>query len=365
KTYTIHSIKKIYKHVPVYDLHIEKTHNFFVNINKQTNILVHNTLRPPDSITVHTLTPGYNYTGYVYNISLNNASYGNNGKVLVNASGYIHGPYDLPPMPPPGSQPYMGWLWFSSGRYNFSFKIKDTNGESEWSDEFIINVTYGINPVPWDYTSIRTSTVGTGITWTATSYSDSINYTVNAGSPLTGAVRIDIYNDSKNANNFTLNDTLPSGRIWVFDLGSLTQTLPYSDGTYQMILENSGIMLIEPGRTQFLDDIGFYNGTNSLGFRVIQLRKDDTGGSQGGGSGVYRFSAQTKNNYLRELENRNGIYNFTLQIYGEHSQEWINYFTSLYGFIEIDSNTIRYPVNGKQFILATSVLKLGLEAITS
>jgi hypothetical protein len=135
--------------------------------------------------------------------------------------------------------------------------------------------------------------------------------------------------------------------------------LPYSNKHCEVYLENGGILIDEGGYKDILGNIGFYETSDGVGFRVIQIRTDR---ASGGGSGIYRFKIETCWNMLRELELpiEQGIYNFNIHLTGDRYKDWLDYFTDIYDFSYVDANTILYDINGKQFILASAVMRIDL-----
>ena len=196
-------------------------------------------------------------------------------------------------------------------------------------------------------------------------------WNITATEPLNGTLRIDLYNSDYHP--IYLGGDLPFGRIWVFDLGSITYESPHNMGTQRTIFENGGILTSGPINNNILSPPSFFEKDNAIGFRIIQIGKSyATGGS---GRGMYEIGLDMKNSHSREPRvtesNKNvdnTIYNFKMQIFDsseEVEELWINYFTTSYDFEKIPDrpNTIYYQRNGIPFVLDSSFIEVNVEAV--
>ncbi len=397
--YSVDSFERVYSRVPTFDLSVNGCHNFFVDIGDE-DVLVHNQDLPPletSNFTINTPTPSYIYTGYPYNITLRNVSAGvsfsnidyvqvqwnwsgksiENGLItwdLINTPEWTACSFEENTNNGKINITLPAFWQKNSGDYKFSAKVKIFNNivpsheETPWSDYKNYTVNYGAG-IP-TYYLYRNSTLTNDFTIPnppATNPSKppqtySINNLPAISPPLQGAVRIDLYNSS--TSYYFLNGTLPVGKIWIFDLGSINYILPYSDGTYEIIMQNGGTVAIGPESTRILDNMGFYETTNSLAVRLINFRAKEGRSSRGSGSGSYQFRFETQYSLLYDLR-KSGVYNFTIQFYGEHYDIWLKDLLNRYDFLKIDSHTIRYSKDGIRFLFTQALVKTNIQRIRS
>jgi hypothetical protein len=423
----VSSLRGVFGCVPVFDLSVEGCHNFFVNVDGNVDVLVHNQDYdvpnepfppvPEGNITLHTPSPGENYTGYPYKITIDNidtnntispASGDTNFTFLrfnwsfyanriylsdwINFSGADSNPYTLAPyvgsygfnvinisMPAP--------IWFSNrGLYSLTVQVNVSNNScqkhyynlSKWSDPFYCYADSGVI-FPTDALDVFTTIFNNQ--YKSSDIIDNVTvdpleaYIFDVNIPtskpeLTGAVRIDLYNSTRSIGdgpgNFTRNGSFPVGRIWIFDMGVINYILPYYDGTYKIVMENGGTFLISPeGESRVLDNIGFYETSDSISMRVISIKRfeDKSYLARGSGECVFRF--ENTHSYGREFGD-NFVYNFTIKIYGTNSDVLLEYMERRFDFIRIDEDTLQYGSNdGKKLLLINTILKANVERILS
>ncbi len=412
--YSVFSKRCVFRSVPVFDLSVEGCHNFFVGVEDDVDVLVHNTdpkqpIAPsPKNITIHTPTPGENYTGYPYNISisyihLNNAINPTSGDtnytfLRFNWSFYANriflsdwrnfsDSYTIADTETRGkfindviniSMPEPVWF-LDPGLYRLTVQVKVVNNSgsnvSNWSKPIYFDVDPGVI-IPMDaidvFTTIfdKPSDVIDNVTGGETEICI-FDVKIPSSKPeLTGAVRIDLYNSTHSTGdgpgNFTRNGTFPVGRIWLFDMGVINYILPYYDGTYKIVMENGGTVLLSPdGEARFLDHLSFYESSNSISMRVISIKRfeDESYLARGAGECVFRF--KNAHSYGREFGDKL-VYNFTIKMFGSNADVWLEYFERRFKFVRIDENTIEYDsVDGKKLILVSSILKANVERLLS
>lgn len=187
--------------------------------------------------------------------------------------------------------------------------------------------------------------------------------TIDATWPLNGTLRIDLF--SSFYRPIGGQGSLPFGRIWVFDLGSITYESPHSMGTQRTIFENGGILTFGPIGNNIKSKPSFFEEDDAIGFRIIQIGKSYT--TSAGGSGTYEIGLNMKNSYSREPRFF-PIYNFKMQIHDSFEKVedlWINYFTTSYDFEKIQDrpNTIYYQTNEKSLVLDSSFIEVNIGRI--
>lgn len=74
------------------------------------------------------------------------------------------------------------------------------------------------------------------------------------------------------------------GRIWLFDTGSISYSLPSSSGTYGVITENMGIVLVYPGSSYLKEEPVVFNKSNAFVLQVLQVKPVGSSGGVGAGT---------------------------------------------------------------------------------
>jgi len=157
--------------------------------------------------------------------------------------------------------------------------------------------------------------------------------TITASRSLTDAVQIDV-NDSS-------DDLI--GRIWLFDPGSISYKMSASIGTYQMIVENGGVISMLDNNGYLAYEPTIHHKDDSLVMQIIQLKSGEL--LKGGSTASATFLIKSNASYVRESKAAVTT-SFKMQIYGDHSKQWKNYFKvyhnfSQYGEVVLYLNTIR------------------------
>ena len=416
--YSIFSKSFVFDCVPVFDLSVEGCHNFFVNVESGVDVLVHNVAPPdqpiapgPENITLHTPTPGENYTGYPYNITIDNIHTNttinptsgdtNFTQLRFNWSFYANRIYLsdwINFSGPPDSYPYalnthvdsngrnltnisMPWpTWFvDSGHYELTVQVKVINSSgynlSNWSGAFSCDVDPGVY-IPRDAVHVFTTIFDKPpdvIVNSTGAETEICTFEINIPHEkpeLTGAVRIDLYNSTfspetgSGPGNFTRNGTFPVGRIWIFDMGVINYNLPYYDGTYKIVMENGGTVVLSPdGESRFLDNLGFYETSDSISMRVISIKRFENESYLARGAGECIFRFKNAHSYGREFGDKI-VYNFSIKMFGSNADVWLEYMERRFKFVRIDENTLKYDcVDGKKLLVVSSVLKANVERI--
>lgn len=146
---------------------------------------------------------------------------------------------------------------------------------------------------------------------------------------LCDAVKIDIKN--------SLGEVI--GRIWLFDVGSITYETSSSNGMYKFVAENGGVVAVQNTQGYNYHPPIIYLKNGQLVMNVIQIKPVDITGGGGNGANTYTFLIKSNSTIIRE----NGINIpefFKMKIVGSKQvvDAWIEYFTSEYGF-ELASGT--------------------------
>jgi len=241
------------------------------------------------------------------------------------------------------------------GTYTITLQVKDINGTIYEGDN-ITEISVGTGDyLPEDrYYSESPIKNGANPIWT-----------IEATKPLNGTLRIDLFGGGSWTD-------IPFGRIWVFDLGSITYESRNDIGSQITIFQNGGILTFGPINNGIKSHPSFFEEDEAIGFRIIQIGESYVKGV--GGSGVYEIGLNMKNSYSREPRvteeesQYSQIYNFKMQIYDpfeEATELWINYFTTSYDFERIVDrpNTIYYTENGKHFVLDSSFIEVNIEGL--
>jgi hypothetical protein len=142
------------------------------------------------------------------------------------------------------------------------------------------------------------------------------------------AVKIDIKEDPSGG---------VMGRIWLFDVGSITYDISSSNGIYKFVAENGGVVAVQNTQGYNYHPPIIYLKNGQLIMNVIQIKPVDITGASG--ANTYTFLIKSNSTIIRE----NGINIpefFKMEIVGDKLvvDAWIEYFTSEYGF-ELASGT--------------------------
>ena len=185
--------------------------------------------------------------------------------------------------------------------------------------------------------------------------------TFTATKNLEGNLLIDLY-DNTLPNP---KDTIPMGRIWVFELGSITYKAHYNFGNQKTVFENGAIM------STGVKDKGIINNpaliiTNdkTVALRVIQIHA--VGRNSFSGRNTPKVEFDLKNSFKREKPTDylittfgSHVSNLKFQIFGDNEQVWLDYFTNMDDFtISVDPNTVSYNIDGINFILDSSFIEV-------
>jgi hypothetical protein len=192
-----------------------------------------------------------------------------------------------------------------------------------------------------------------------------------------GNFRIDLFNVSNvifteqlaSGYSCTIGYT-PFGRIWIFDLNSLSYTSTYSSGNHKVMYENGAILIEEPDQVIFKKYPTFFEEKSVISLRVINTYLKDLSYQFLSGQGVYRLKFRNLGSISRESL-LDPVFNFKLQVFGENSEYWVDYYLDNYNFSKkldgqdsLYDSTIFYNEQGKLLIFDTSLIETSLEGIT-
>lgn len=194
---------------------------------------------------------------------------------------------------------------------------------------------------------------------------------------LKGNFRIDLFNSSKVIFTEQLDEYYyptigytPFGRIWIFDLNSLSYISTYSSGNHKVMYENGAILIEEPDQVIFKKHPTFFEEKSVISLRVINSYLKDLSYQGLSGQGVYRLKFRNLGSIPRNSL-LNQVFNFKLQVFGENSEYWVDYYLDNYNFSKkldnqdlLYDNTIFYNEQGKLLIFDTSLIETSLEGIT-
>lgn len=252
-----------------------------------------------------------------------------------------------------GDFPYAK-IWKQPGRYTVTVKVKDENNSiAKIDNSTTIDVVYG-NHIPNDAYHLEFQSNG----------ASSDPWTVSTTEDLNGTLRIDLFNDNYPAEPEALMGKVPFGRIFVFDLGCIKYTSPYSVGKQQTIFENGAVISEGYIGNKLKSKPSFFEEDDAIAFRVIQIGKNFAGG---GGIGTYRLGFTMHNNTAREV-NISKVYNFKLHMNGSDQDVidiLLNYFDNTYEFDDLIGwdNTVYYTEEGKRLLFDNSYLQAELEGM--
>jgi len=183
------------------------------------------------------------------------------------------------------------------------------------------------------------------------------------GDNLEGDLLIDLFDTG-------CSNTIPIGRIWVFELGSITYKAYYNFGNQETVFENGAIMSTGVQDKGIINNPALIitNDKKSVALRVIQLQA--VGRNSFSGRTTPKVEFDLKNSFKREkptsdllnhgdMDNYH-VNNLKFQIFGENEQVWLDYFTNMADFDTVVgvSNTVGYNTDGINFILDSSFIEV-------
>lgn len=141
----------------------------------------------------------------------------------------------------------------------------------------------------------------------------SFPWTITAGNPIDGTIRIDLYDD----------DPTPEivGKIWLFDSNDLGYTMPSSTGTYEMSIERSGIIYSGSENPEVKRVPKVTVGEESIAIGVIQTTALSSF-LAGNGFNVW-INVISDGVYVGEIYD---VFNLRLQFDEGYAETWLNYF---------------------------------------
>jgi len=158
---------------------------------------------------------------------------------------------------------------------------------------------------------------------------------------LKDAIKIDIKN---------VGETEIIGRIWLFDVGSLSYEISSSSTTHKVISENGGVISGRYNSYYLFNEPKIYNNDGTFVMRIIQFKPVSETTAGGGGKATYRISMKVNNSFIRE--NKVNILDyFKMQVFGDYADAWKNYFTLKQGFSEFPDDDILYLQGNRIFTL--------------
>ncbi len=251
------------------------------------------------------------------------------------------------------------FIFYYSLANDFDFNV---SGLDNGDDIFSIRVHDATPPEFWDdyYLHIDVSYINDNILEDVPPDPNEVisapnQYTYHCQYDLTKTVKIDI--KAVPLIGFP-GDIITVGRIWLFDPGSMYYELAATKGTYQMIAENGGVVSAQNQQRYLAYEPGIQKNGAVLFIPIIQLTsKSET--ISAGDSAARTFLIKSNGTYVRE-SGASITTSFKLQIYGEHSSAWENYFISQYAFIKNDGTDILYHRNIKTFILIHSTCEIAI-----
>ena len=205
------------------------------------------------------------------------------------------------------------------------------------------------------------------------------NNVVNYSKPFKGNFRIDLFNSTKmlfdGLSSATVGYT-PFGRIWIFDLDCLSYSATYYSGNHKVMYENGAILIENPGQVSFKKHPSFFEEPYVVALRVINTEISALGNQGGSGKGTYRLGFRNLGSISREPflnpADIQKVYNFKMQIFGDNSEHWVDYYLDNYDFSKklsnldpLYNNTIFYNGQEKYLIFDTSLIEVTMGEITS
>jgi len=200
------------------------------------------------------------------------------------------------------------------------------------------------------------------------------NNVIKHSEPFKGSFRIDLFNSTKKVFDGQSSATVrytPFGRIWIFDLDCLSYSATYYSGIHKVMYENGAILIENPGQVIFKKHPTFFEEPNVVALRVINTEISVSSNQGGSGKGTYRLGLRNLGSISRE-PGFETVYNFKMQIFGDNSEHWVDYYLDNYDFSkkldELDplyDDTIFYNRHGKTIIFDTSLIEVTMGGITS
>ena len=370
----VFSIKKIYQRQKTYDLTIKNTHNYYV-LNNNNFVLVHNEYKivPDDYVFSLDITKktDFIYTGYPYKFEI--------AKPEGDSYYYRH---NFPDKQPSGWKPdpvFYDIIYQASKNYEITIDISNEEDPAEDNyDTFkteIIPATYFGENYILDLLEFQSTIVDEPVPHDISITGSGTSYTIESDRDFSGSLRIDLYSDKFHDVDYdTINGTLPFGKIWVFDFGTITHDMQNSDKYYKNTYENGAIFYDTDKLSKEIlsDDPNIYinDDPESLGIRVVQIRTVDGYDLSRSGEGLVKLDIQTKSNYIRDmapnskiaLENswRTNLSNLYISFYGENRDYWFYLMDNFQEFDIYDSNTLKYSKEDFEFILSSIIVKVDL-----
>ena len=181
---------------------------------------------------------------------------------------------------------------------------------------------------------------------------------------LEGDLLIDLF------DTISCSNTIPIGRIWVFELGCITYKAYYNFGNQETVFENGAILSTGVQDKGIINNPALIitNDKKSVALRVIQLQA--VGRNSFSGRATPKVEFDLKNSFKREKPTSNllnhidmdnyHVNNLKFQIFGENEQVWLDYFTNMADFDTVTgfSNTVGYNTDGINFILDSSFIEV-------
>jgi len=152
------------------------------------------------------------------------------------------------------------------------------------------------------------------------------------------------------------------GRIWLFDVGSISYYLSTPKDTYNVVAENEGVTRVSSGSGYLYYTPKIYHKDDSLTFRITRLVPRDVTGI----SGMSKCTLQIKCENSSVMENKIHIpISLKIEIYGDEriTAAWTDYFTSKIGFTETNgilNLRTSAPDRAISFTLVYSVCEVSL-----
>ena len=177
---------------------------------------------------------------------------------------------------------------------------------------------------------------------------------------LSDAVRIDVTEHPAGM------DKVVKGKIWVFDVGSITFETSSQSQEYKMYIENGGVISSTPSNGYMMKEPNIYNSNDSFVMRIIKVSTEDT--MAGSGEATYELNVKVTNNSV--LTTKDEFYNcFKMQIYGDDAavSAWKLFLKTNHGFEQFpddgatpsfDESDIWYIKDGKMFTLTFSICNI-------
>ena len=229
-----------------------------------------------------------------------------------------------------------GWIsdhsalhaWSETGVYDVKVKLKNSNGESDWSDPLAVKI-YSKYVIPSDLDPSKPPQ------FLQNNQNDYL-WDTNVNYDLRGAVLIYLFSDDYPPDPAPAGPTgdkgnVAFGTILIVNTGAIEQYINTPSGTYNTILESGSVILKYPSSSSGYIDLcsNFYEKDNVLGI-TIPIIRSTTGGASG--SGIYEIKLDQINSVTREKQ-MNSVYNVKISIpYGDYKNAWLRYLKDNYKF---------------------------------